>query len=204
VSAIPIAPLREPDILAVAKLHHAELPYSFNSQLSVAHLARIYRIMCALPDCFVGVATDAGVPVGVVSGTRDVRGLKPAILKGLGWHGKLAMIGGLLRKPSAVFTLLEEMKSRPPIKSGEKPVNACLTTIAVVSSHRRQGLATHLVSALEGFFRSGEVTHYWLDTIVENSSALAFYRKQGFAEVFVTSRTVVLLKELRSENSHGG
>ncbi len=60
--------------MAVAELHATELRYSFNSKLGAKHLASIYRAMSAIPDCFIGVALDAGVPVGVVSGTFDVKG----------------------------------------------------------------------------------------------------------------------------------
>jgi ribosomal protein S18 acetylase RimI-like enzyme len=196
VSTITISPLRAEDIAAVANLHAAELQYSFNSKMGANHLACIYRAMSALPGCFVGVASDAGVPVGVVSGTLDVRSLKPAILQSLGWRGKLRMIGGVLRRPSAASTLLGEMKSRPPVKVGNREVNACLTAIAVAASHRRKGLASQLVTALEEFFRAHGVSHYWLDTIAENTGALVFYQKLGFTEVTRLGRTVVLLKRL--------
>jgi ribosomal protein S18 acetylase RimI-like enzyme len=196
VSTITISPLRAEDIPAVANLHAAELRYSFNSKMGAKHLACIYRAMSAIPDCFIGVAAEAGVPVGVVSGTLDVRLLKPAILQSLGWRGKLRMIGGLLRQPSAVLTLLEEMKSRPPVKVGDREVNACLTAIAVEASHRRKGLASQLVTALDEFFRARGVSHYWLDTISENTGARSFYQKLGFTEVTQLGQTVVLRKQL--------
>lgn len=193
---ITISPLRAEDIEAVAKLHAAELPYSFNSKLGAKHLACIYRAMLAQPDSYVGVAMDAGVPVGVVSGTLDVRALKPAILHSLGLCGKLRMIGRLLCNLSAGFTLLEEMKSRPPVKTDGLEVNACLTAIAVASSHRRMGLAARLVAALEDFLRARGASHYWLDTIVENSGARSFYQTQGFVELTKLGQTVILLKQL--------
>ena len=76
-------------------------------------------------------------------------------------------------------------------------VNACLTTIAVASSHRRMGLAARLVTSLEDFFRARGVSHYWLDTITENAGARSFYQKQGFIEVATHGKTVVFLKQLR-------
>jgi len=196
VSTITISPLRPEDILAVANLHAAELQYSFNSKLGVKHLARIYRAMTAFPDSFVGVALDDGVPVGVVSGTLDVATLKRAIIRSLGWRGKLRMVGGLLLKPSAIFALLGEMKPRPPVRVGEQEVSACLTAIAVAASHRRKGLASQLVTALEDFFRTRGISHYWLDTVTENSGARSFYKKLGFSEVAQLGHTVVLLKHL--------
>lgn len=196
-STITISPLRAQDIEAVAKLHATELPYSFNSKIGPEHLSCIYQAMLKQPDSYVGVAIDAGAPVGVVSGTLDTRTLKRAILNSLGWQGKLRMIGGLLCQPSAGLALLEEMKSRPPVKAGGQEVNACLTAIAVATSHRRMGLAVRLVTSLEEFFRSRKASHYWLDTIIENTGARAFYQRQGFTEIVTHGRTVVLLKQLR-------
>ena len=196
-STITISPLRAEDIEAVARLHAAELPYSFNSKLGGKHLVCIYRAMLEQPDSYVGVAMDAGIPVGVVSGTLDARKLKPAILRSLGLRGQLRMIARLLRKPSAGFTLLEEMKSRPPVKADGLEVNACLTAIAVASSHRRMGLAARLVASLEDFFRAHAASHYWLDTIVEDAGARAFYQRLGFTEIATHGRTVVLLKRLK-------
>lgn len=195
-STITISPLRAEDIDAVARLHATELQYSFNSQIGPKHLACVYRAMLSQPDSLVGVAMDAGVPVGIISGSMDARTLKPLILRSLGLRGKLRMIGGLLFKPSAFFTLLEEIKSRPAVKAGNQDVNACLTTIAVASSHRRMGLAARLVTTLEDFFRVRGVSHYWLDTITENAGARSFYQKQGFVEVAIYGKTVVLLKNL--------
>lgn len=193
---ITISPLRLEDINAVAKLHATELRYSFNSRIGPAHLACIYRVMLTQTDTFVGVAMDAGVPVGLVSGALDVRTMRPAILRSLGMRGKLRMMLGLLRNPSAVFALLEELKSRPPVKAGSQEVNACLTTIAVASSHRRMGLAARLVTALEDFFRARGASHYWLDTIAENTGARSFYRKRGFVELGIHGKTVVFLKHI--------
>jgi ribosomal protein S18 acetylase RimI-like enzyme len=197
VSTITISPLRAEDIEAVAKLHATELPYSFNSKIGAKHLARVYRAMLEQPHSYVGVAIDAGVPLGVVSGTLDVSALRPAILHSLGLRGKLRMLGGLLCQPSAGFTLLEEMKSRPPVKAGDQEVNACLTAIAVATSHRRVGLAARLVASLEDFFRAHGANYYWLDTIVDNSGARTFYQKQGFMELATHGKTVVFIKQLQ-------
>lgn len=196
-NTINILPLRAEQIEAVANLHAAELRYSFNSRLGPAHLARIYRAMISQSDCFVGVALDGDKPVGVVSVTLDVRKLKPAILESLGLSGKIKMLCGLVLHPSAICSLLEEMKSRPQVEVEGQPVNACLTAIAVASTHRRMGLAAKLVSALEEFFRARGAKNYWLDTNVENKGARDFYCKQGFVEHGIHGKTVVLLKEIR-------
>jgi ribosomal protein S18 acetylase RimI-like enzyme len=184
--------------MATAVLHAAELQYSFNSKLGAKHLASVYRAMNALPDCFIGVALDAGVPVGVVSGALDVKTLKRGVIQSFGWPGKLHMMGRLLLKHAAIFTLLGEIKRRPPIKVGDQEINACLTAIAVAASHRRKGLASQLVTALEDYFRTHGVSRYWLDTILENSGARSFYQRQGFKQIMEVGSMVVFLKSINN------
>jgi len=196
VSTISISPLRAGDIEAVARLHAAELRYSFNSQLGPAHLAEIYRAMLGDPGSYVGVAWDGNIPAGVVSGTLDSHALKQAVLRAFGLGGKVRMAGRLLLHPRAVLALVEGMKSRPPVKVAEQEVKACLTAIAVAASHRRMGLAAKLTNALEEFFRTNKVRYYWLETILENERARAFYRKQGFDELAAQGRIVVLTKHI--------
>jgi ribosomal protein S18 acetylase RimI-like enzyme len=197
VSAITISPLREEDIPTVAKLHAAELQYSFNSRLGPQHLASVYRAMAKIPDCYIGVALDNNVPVGVVSGAVNVKKVKPAVLRSLGLQGYLRLAGRLLITPSAFAALLSESKSRPPVIAEGKEIDACLTAIAVAASHRRKGLASQLVTALEDFFRARGVSHYWLDTVLENTGARSFYQSIGFTEVMEVGKTVVLLKRLK-------
>jgi ribosomal protein S18 acetylase RimI-like enzyme len=131
----------------------------------------------------VGVARDGKILAGVVSGTLDTRALKKKALRALGFGGAVRMAGRTLIKPGALLAMVHEMKSRPPTKIGDQEVKACLTAIAVASSHRRMGLATKLTRALEEFFRAKGVKYYWLETVVENSGARAFYLEQGFEEM---------------------
>ena len=195
-STISILPLRAEDVNLVAALHETELRYSFNSQLGSAHLAEIYRAMLASPGSYVGVAWDGNVPAGVVSGTLDSKALKQNILRTLGVIGRLRILWRLVLRPRALITFFAEMKPRPTVRIGDLPVRACLTTIAVASTHRRMGVAAKLAEALEIFFRTAGVAGYWLETIRGNSGALAFCRKQGFVEVETIGQTVVMLKRL--------
>lgn len=180
----------------MASLHVAELQYSFNSKIGPEHLARVYRAMSKIPDCYIGVALENNVPIGVVSGALNVKKLKPAVLRSLGWRGCFRLAARLLTTPSAFGALLSESKSRPPVIAEGKEIDACLTAIAVAATHRRKGLASELVRALEEFFRARKVSHYWLDTVLENTGARSFYKKLGFVEVMEVGKTVVLLKQL--------
>jgi ribosomal protein S18 acetylase RimI-like enzyme len=149
-----------------------------------------------MPDSYVGVALDEGTPVGVISGTLHRPDLKTAILGALDTRSWLRIGLILALHPSLFGCLIREMKPQAPIKSNHKEIYASLTTIAVATSHRRKGIATRLVEALEFFFRKHHITNYWLDTTTENTSARIFYRKLGFIEIKQHNQTVILLKHL--------
>lgn len=198
-SSLSIKQLRKEDALAVAKIHANELTYSFNSKLGENHLACIYNLMIDLPGTFVGVAYDGCVPVGVVSGTLNEHDLKSKMFGALNWW---SIIGRIVCHPLAVFTLFEEFRSSLPIKVDNCEVLACLTSIAVANTHRRMGIASLLVTALEAYFRSNHVSYYRLDTIGGNNGARTFYSNIGFVEAAQNRNTMVFVKNLSADKNY--
>ena len=57
-----------------------------------------------------------------------------------------------------------------------------LETLAVAPSHRRRGLARHLLAALLVELSRASVTELWLEVRVSNLPAIALYRAVGFEE----------------------
>jgi len=55
-----------------------------------------------------------------------------------------------------------------------------IITIDVAPGHRRRGLGSRLMGALQSRFRSAGVEDLYLQCSVENRRALCFYRRQGF------------------------
>jgi RimJ/RimL family protein N-acetyltransferase len=59
------------------------------------------------------------------------------------------------------------------------------------SSHRRRGVATALLRAVDAWAKDAGVRMVWVDTHIANDAALALYASAGFLEF-----GVVLKKEL--------
>jgi len=193
---ISISLLGPEHIKQAARLHVAELGYSFNSQLGAEHLTRVYQAMLRLPDSYVGAAFLGDRPVGIVSGTVNAREAKRNILRLLGWRGWAGVLRSLLLKPSLLGILLHESRLSVRIEKDGCPVEACLTALLTSSLHRRKGVATQLVRVLEEFFLSRGISHYWLDTPSRNVAARSFYERSGFVEESQANETVVFLKQI--------
>ena len=65
----------------------------------------------------------------------------------------------------------------------EHDTNGHIITIEVLPEHRRAGIATQLIERAQGRFKQMKVTHVELFTWVENTQAVAFYRKLGYQTV---------------------
>ena len=65
----------------------------------------------------------------------------------------------------------------------EHDVNGHIITIEVLPEHRRAGIATQLIEQAQERFKQMGVAHLELFTWVENTQAVAFYRKLGYQTV---------------------
>ena len=55
-----------------------------------------------------------------------------------------------------------------------------ITELFIVESHRRQGVASVLMSFIESEFRKQDINHFQLFTGGENKTGQAFYKKLGY------------------------
>jgi ribosomal protein S18 acetylase RimI-like enzyme len=57
-----------------------------------------------------------------------------------------------------------------------------VTAVTVDERHRRRGLATAVMSALQGWAAGRGATSVYLQVLADNAPALALYRRAGFIE----------------------
>jgi ribosomal protein S18 acetylase RimI-like enzyme len=195
---VVIQPLEENFLGEVVRIHRAVLGYTLNSQLGAEHLAFMYLQMFKNARSFVGVALLSGQPVGLVSGTTDMDGIKAVLLNSLKPRQFGNIIAHLLKKPSLLVEFYKSSLIGRPIHVNGEPVTAILTTIAIEPQFQGLGIGKKLVFSLEYFFRSQNIQNYRLDTLIRNQSAREFYKKLGFQEVHTRADSVVIVKGLEN------
>jgi ribosomal protein S18 acetylase RimI-like enzyme len=77
-------------------------------------------------------------------------------------------------------------------------LDAYVEELVVTARHRRRGVATALIRAVEARAREAGARMVWLDTHLRNEGARALYGTIGYREV-----GVILLRELRARQNDG-
>lgn len=193
---IEIEPLQEALLPEVVRIHQLGLPYTVNSELGIDHLSVLYREMARAAASYVGVAIVGDRPVGVVSGTADVAGLRSRLLAAMPIAALASAATRLLIHPRLVIKLWQGAVISRPVEHGGRPVEAVLTALAVDGPYQGQGVGRALVTALEDFFSRIRIHSYRLDTLASNARARSFYQGVGFIEVARRADSVVLIKDM--------
>ena len=193
---IQIRPLSSELLDEVIGIHQAGLVYSLNSRLGTGHLAYLYDSMRRDPDCHVGVALADGRPVGVVSGTLNAARLKSRLMRSMPAQRMAAIAVRMLVQPWLIVQWIRERGGEAPLQLDGREIPAELTAIAVDASLQSRGVGRQLVDDLEQFFTKYRVARYYLETLVENTAARAFYGRLGFEEIARRGNSLVLLKAI--------
>jgi ribosomal protein S18 acetylase RimI-like enzyme len=164
------------DACAVAALHAGQIAEGFLTFLGPAFLRRLYRRVARTSESFLLVVEDGATTVGFLAGSTDVAALYRAFL----WHDGPAVLvacsGRLLRSWRRVIETLRHGARG----DGE---GAELLAIAVDPAARGRGVGALLVEAFltEIGRRRQEAAHVVVAS--ENETAVALYRRAGFAAV---------------------
>jgi ribosomal protein S18 acetylase RimI-like enzyme len=164
------------DARAAAALHAGQIGEGFLTFLGPAFLRRLYRRVARTSESFLLVVEDGATTVGFLAGSTDVAALYRAFL----WHdGPAAVLtcsGRLFRSWRRVIETLRHGTRG----AGE---GAELLAIAVDPATRGRGVGALLVEAFltEIGRRRQEAAHVVVAS--ENQTAVALYRRAGFAAV---------------------
>jgi len=94
------------------------------------------------------------------------------------------VMDAILRHPGSLgFAIEDSTGIRAFVLGASSGKTGEIITIDVSPGHRRRGLGTRLMAALQNRLRSRGVEDLYLQCSVENRRALCFYWKQGFRVV---------------------
>jgi ribosomal protein S18 acetylase RimI-like enzyme len=164
------------DARAAAALHAGQIGEGFLTFLGPAFLRRLYRRVARTSESFLLVVEDGATTVGFLAGSTDVAALYRSFLLHDGPAAVLTCSGRLFRSwRRAIETLRHGTRG-----AGE---GAELLAIAVDPAARGRGVGALLVEAFltEIGRRRQEAAHVVVAS--ENETAVALYRRAGFAAV---------------------
>lgn len=194
---VEVRPLSHEFLDDAVRIHLAGMGYTLNARLGAQHLRRLYATMSDDTSCFVALATLAGRPAGVVSGSTDADEFTARLLASLPFTHLLQIALKMLRHPSFLKLWWQGREIGKPVMGIEGEIRAVLTAIVVDHGARGKGVGRALVDAFEDFLRDRGVETYKLDTRLENRRAADFYEGLGFVEAARRVDSIVYVKALK-------
>ena len=165
------------DARTAAALHAGQIGEGFLTFLGPAFLRRLYRRIVRAPESFLLVVEDGATTVGFLAGSTDVAALYRAFL----WHdgpaAALTCSGLLLRSWRRVIETLRHGTTRSAGQGAE------LLAIAVDPATRGRGAGALLVEAFLSEIRRRRQDAAHVVVASGNETAVALYRRAGFAAV---------------------
>ena len=171
------------DTAAVARLHFAELHWSFNGQLGLSHIQSLYEALAGNANYFGYMVSHQGVPIGFATATTDWRAMRKDIRKA--YRGKtLALISACLRDPRTAVGILESVVLSPLIFRWHGARSEWLTFVTDTRSGFLAPLAAlKLVDAIRDHFASEGIDVYAAQGVKNNPRAMQLYEKLGWSVV---------------------
>lgn len=197
------------DLDFVLDLHRSAFPTNVTGRLGNPLLRAYYRTFLDGPEVWAQVATLNGEPAGFLVGVLDV---EPYRRHRRTHHGvALACAGliGIVRNPPLVTALLLRRARRllgrlkrkcAALDARDTRRLAVLSHVAVVESHREQGIAGALVEAFVEAARRAEADAATLATLEGPAGAGPFYERRGWITVsrsVTADRRAIRVYELR-------
>lgn len=177
IGSVTIRRAEDRDIPFLARLHMDSINKGFLPRLGPSFMERLYAAMLERPDAVILVADGVSRPVGFVAGAGDVGALYRHFVRHHGIAASIAALPRLLR-PAIMRRAWETLR----YDSEHTGVSAELLAMAVAGEARRRGIASALGAAfLDAMHAQGD-HHVKVVVSSDNESAIAAYRKMGFAE----------------------
>jgi len=182
-----------PDLIeSTARLHREVLVGTLNSRAGLWFVKRLYAGMVSFSDngyCFVAVENTS--VVGFISFGLDRSKLDAQIMASLGSAEKVRVGLSLVFRPWLLPALIRQRLFSRYLRTKVRP-GPFILTLGVSPIMQGHGVGKRLVDWAKDEVRSAGFTELFVDTEVENTGAVAFYKKIGFQYVATVQGNIIL------------
>lgn len=177
--AATVEPARPGDAAGVARLHASAIQEGFLSSLGPRFLQHLYAAMAGSRHVVLLVAREDGALGGFVSGALAPGAFYREFLRR---HTSRAAVLLAVRaiRPSVARRILETLRQLRRSGRSAGASQPELLSIAVDPAHRRAGVGSLLVAALDAELRARGADHVVVVVAARNTAARALYERQGF------------------------
>lgn len=197
--SISITPMSADHVPLVSGLHHQVLDQTFNSRLGIPFLEDLYGSLLSDPATKAWVAVKEGEILGFVCATQDVAKTERHIQRSVYWRNQVVALLHVLTQPRDLRDFLSHKSLMRYVRRFGQPYPTILT-FGVAPRAQGAGVASRLMNEVLSSFKHAKIAKLYVDTLQDNSRALAFYQKKmGFERIGQSGPNVVLAKALKEE-----
>ncbi len=186
------------DLQAIAAVHKAQFGDHLLGQYSVSLLKKFYRSF--LNNSIFLTAESSGEICGFILGGEESR-LKIPKSQFVRSHFMRILLESVMRPKVWGIIARRVFGFKGGATKATSVYEMRLLSIAVTGSSKGKGVASALVSSFEKCL--GDFRVYGLCVIVENSRAIAFYRKMGYSEEFRRGQSLYFFKQVPEGGANG-
>lgn len=164
----------------LATLHLKALPDTISSKIGHFYLENIYRAItkdkknnCAF------VALDKREIIGAIAATSNLKLFQSEVLKEFSVKRYLLLLISVLTLKASTLEIFKRIRFEKKLIRNYEKRYATITTLFVNGNFRRRGVGTKLIREILKFYRN-RVDNIYVDTLMENESAIKLYESLGF------------------------
>lgn len=188
------------DLEQIVRLHKKTLPYTASSKIGLIYLFHLYRILLTNADINITlVAVNKNKVIGALTATIDLNKTQKMLSPLNSLTSSKEIIKSLLNSSLKLYELFNRLWFEYSLLKKYSSPYATVLTLFVEASHQKKGVGKKLLLTAIEDVRKNKIKTLYVDTLITNSQAIAFYKKLGFKKIIKLTDSFVL--NLRIPNS---
>lgn len=184
--------IKESDIKRVASLHMECLPNTVSSKLGQFYLEKIYKVFAKYKNNSAFVIVNKNIIIGSVGLTSDLNKFQMQIKQELTLKDYFLITKSITMFRVTFIELIQRILfEHELIKKYTIPYKS-IVTLFIEKHYRRQKIATKLLKFIIKNNKNLNARFY-VDTLVNNNTAIKFYKKFGFFPIAKIKDSILFL-----------